>query len=525
MKVFARLTKVDEEQRLVYGRATAEEVDRSGEILDYESSKPLFQKWSDETHKASDGKSLGNVRAMHGKVAAGKLTDIEFDDTGKSIDVCAKVVDDAEWDKVMEGVYTGFSIGGSYAKKWDDANLKKGDGKPVKRYTAEPNEVSLVDRPAVPSATFFEVRKADGSTAQAEFKALTPEQLAKAYYTADNEFSEEEHALLKASGFALESGQFPIADADDLEQAVNKALILAEADLSDEIKSHIIKRANDLNATDKLPEGWVAKADDQKEYTVSGSDSDVEKLSKVMNDNKLAVVDVIGFVEKGLLSKTESESLEKGLYTVGRLASLAQDMQWLAESIASEEKYENDTESKLPSMSRESVKALLNMLREMITEEAAEIEAGMEQGATMAMADFTGKLFKRGARNSSSDQKRIQAAHELLADLGASCRGMKEAADHDDDLHKTEGLEVLQKLQDNVTNLEKLNATLVERLEKLESQPVPAKAILKVVDKGADDLQDISNQSKVEPVMKADGSVDETATLIKAVHRKPGVAR
>ena len=36
----------------------------------------------------------------------------------KRIEICGKVVDDAEWQKVEEGVYTGFSQGGRYLKRW-----------------------------------------------------------------------------------------------------------------------------------------------------------------------------------------------------------------------------------------------------------------------------------------------------------------------------------------------------------------------------------------------------------------------
>ena len=39
MQVFAQIRKVDEAKRLVFGRAAAEEVDRSGEIMDYLSTR------------------------------------------------------------------------------------------------------------------------------------------------------------------------------------------------------------------------------------------------------------------------------------------------------------------------------------------------------------------------------------------------------------------------------------------------------------------------------------------------------
>jgi hypothetical protein len=80
--------------------------------LDYESAKPAFLEWSQQFHAASGGKSFGNVRAMHGVKAAGKLTDITVDDKNKRVSGVAKIVDSDEWKKVLEGVCTGFSIGG-----------------------------------------------------------------------------------------------------------------------------------------------------------------------------------------------------------------------------------------------------------------------------------------------------------------------------------------------------------------------------------------------------------------------------
>jgi hypothetical protein len=149
------ITMVDAVQRLVYGVATAEVADRAGEICDYASTKPMYEKWSDAIATSSGGKSLGNLRAMHGAVAAGKVTALTFNDDAKQIEICAKVVDDAEWIKVAEGVYTGFSQGGAYARRWtDEAGAK--------RYTADPHEISLVDLPCLSEAK-FEMIKADGS--------------------------------------------------------------------------------------------------------------------------------------------------------------------------------------------------------------------------------------------------------------------------------------------------------------------------------------------------------------------------
>jgi hypothetical protein len=165
MNIFIPITKVDAARRLVYGVVTAEAPDIAGEVCDYASTKPLYQKWSQKFADATDGKSFGNLRAMHSNIAAGKLVDIAYDDAHKRIEICGKVVDDAEWAKVEEGVYTGFSQGGRYLKRWPDPDEPK-----LMRYTAEPVEVSLVDHPCLPEATFAVV-KADGSTELRKFKA------------------------------------------------------------------------------------------------------------------------------------------------------------------------------------------------------------------------------------------------------------------------------------------------------------------------------------------------------------------
>jgi hypothetical protein len=166
MTLFVPITKIDAAQRLVYGVVTAETPDVAGEVCDYASTKPHYQKWSQNFMSASGGKSFGNLRAMHGNVAAGKLVDIAFNDAHKRIEICGKVVDDDEWKKVEEGVYTGFSQGGRYLKRWPDP-----DAPTLMRYTAEPLEVSLVDHPCLPEATFA-VIKADGSTELRKFKTV-----------------------------------------------------------------------------------------------------------------------------------------------------------------------------------------------------------------------------------------------------------------------------------------------------------------------------------------------------------------
>jgi hypothetical protein len=183
LALFIPLAKADAAQRLVYG-AFDETPDRAGEVFDYASSKPHIAAWSDGIAQASDGRSRGNIRAQHGRNACGKLVDIRFDDDLRTVGFVAKIVDDDEWRKVEEGVYTGFSPGGRYARRWQDGA--------VRRYTADIRELSIVDVPCNPAATFTMI-KADGAEEAVHFA------LAKAYEPGNAATLERADALATAA--------------------------------------------------------------------------------------------------------------------------------------------------------------------------------------------------------------------------------------------------------------------------------------------------------------------------------------
>jgi hypothetical protein len=260
LELFLPLAKVDLDRRLVTGVATAETPDRSGEIFDYVSSKPYFEQWSAEAAAASGGKSLGAVRAMHGSVAAGKLTDIAFDDDAKRIAVCAKIVDDDEWRKVQEGVYTGFSQGGRYVKRWADPDTG------LTRYTAEPHEISLVDLPCVPDATFDVVkggvveRRGFAPRAEATDTDIDGDlDAGDEDLDADKgEFSAREREKDADEGAAMPDGSYPIRSAKDVENAVRDYY---RSGKKADVKAHIIARAKAIGAESALPDDWKGTAD------------------------------------------------------------------------------------------------------------------------------------------------------------------------------------------------------------------------------------------------------------------------
>ena len=151
--------KVDKERRIVSGFATLDNLDRQNDIVTTDASLKAFSKFK------------GNIREMHQPSAVGKMVafkeDKYFDpDTKKfysGVFVSAYVSKGAQnaWEKVLDGTYTGFSIGGRM-NKWDDGYDDKMD-KPIriiKEYDLV--ELSLVDNPANQFASIISIEKVNG---------------------------------------------------------------------------------------------------------------------------------------------------------------------------------------------------------------------------------------------------------------------------------------------------------------------------------------------------------------------------
>ena len=151
--------KVDIERRMVSGFATLDNVDKQGDIVTTESSVEAFKNFR------------GNLREMHQPSAVGKIVSFKedkyFDPNNKKfysgVYVSAYVSKGAQdaWEKVLDGTYTGFSIGGNI-KTWDDAYDEKIDKSIRVIKTYELHELSLVDNPANQFANIVSIEKVNG---------------------------------------------------------------------------------------------------------------------------------------------------------------------------------------------------------------------------------------------------------------------------------------------------------------------------------------------------------------------------
>lgn len=486
--LFARLVKVDVPKRQVWGRATQEVPDKAKEVFDYESSAPLFRNWSAGFEKATaifgeEGKSLGNIRAMHGKVAAGKVIAIEFNDAEKAIDIGTEITDDAEWAKVQKGTYTGFSIGGSYVNKWQDPADKA-----LTRFTADPAEISIVDLPCVPTATFSMV-KADGAAEDVPFAPATEpaEQAVEKVSPAEgSETGVTEPAPAEKTAPASEPAEAPAV------VAARKAL--ADAIAADEAEKAAAVEKAALDAKTALE----------------------AKAAPVVVKRRL---------------------LEKSMYSVGALADMLQAIAWMAQDAEWEKGWEQDS-STIPDELRTWLALGVEILKKMTAEETAELIAALTPDGAVVLdvggvveASAGGDVAKKGARHSKADMEKVQTLHDTAVSLGASCEAEKSAPAPMEKL-TGEALSDLGKAvalatgtepttvaiePEQITALAKYALTLAAEVEVLKRAPAEPKGQLQVVSK-TDDTTDIGQAT---PAAVVPDPKDPKAVM-KAVHASGG---
>lgn len=151
--------KIDREQRIVTGIATADNVDYEDDRISFEGSLDAFSSW------------IGNIREMHSPIAVGKLVDyrpVPVSYRGKTyngIEVSVYISKGAEdtWQKILDGTLRGFSIGGRSmdAEMEYDEDLQR-QVRVIKEYVL--GELSVVDNPCNPAGMFTMVKMMpDGS--------------------------------------------------------------------------------------------------------------------------------------------------------------------------------------------------------------------------------------------------------------------------------------------------------------------------------------------------------------------------
>ena len=530
---FIPLEKFDEVTGIGSGTLALEELDKSGEIMDYATAKPKFQAAAEEFQKASGGKSVLALREMHRRdTSAGIFTKMIFDDDAKKINVHFKVNDPVVKQKAADGNYTGLSVGGSYEKKWDD-EIHKG----AVRYTPLPVEGSLVDSPCMPSAR-FELHRADGATELKKFAVATPEpsqiwncgdrehehkfkwEAAKCIETGDLEkrdFNAAERKKAAKSGAAMTDGSFPIENSSDLHnamQAIGRAKNPAKA------KAHIKARAKALGLTSELTDAFKSFVpDDLKKH--------LAKFARIIAE-----------------SGSAEPELKKCLWQIGQLANATQSVKWVQEAEEQEAAMEGDN-SPIPAALEQIVKDLHEALVQMAEEEAAEYSAGddegdYDEGEALAMAARAvlkkaaanpGRLAKAFAREGEEMDlvklAELKKAGTITPEQEAELKKQLDAAKTliaEEKPAETPATPPVEK-SEPIGDLAKLTAETADLRKTIETQsgaislllsaiPERSKVALRAVTvTKADDAETLSKNQKVEELEKRAKSGDAQAVI------------
>jgi hypothetical protein len=259
--------KVDIERRMVSGFATLDNIDKQDDIVTTEASLQAFKNFR------------GNLREMHQPSAVGKIVSFKedkyFDPNSKKfysgVYVSAYVSKGAQdaWEKVLDGTYSGFSIGGNI-KSWDDAYNADMDKaiRIIKDYDLY--ELSLVDSPANQFASIISVEKVNGHNVISG--ASVDAVIENVFYDSENGIvlvSDSETAESPVSGKNMENIGF-VEKSDDEKANMIKFLVDSAKGIS------TIKITKEVNKMTETTEAVVDAVVENVEITPEAQPAEVE---------------------------------------------------------------------------------------------------------------------------------------------------------------------------------------------------------------------------------------------------------
>jgi len=259
--------KVDVERRMVSGFATLDNIDKQDDIVTTEASLQAFKNFR------------GNLREMHQPSAVGKIVSFKedkyFDPNSKKfysgVYVSAYVSKGAQdaWEKVLDGTYSGFSIGGNI-KSWDDAYNADMDKaiRIIKDYDLY--ELSLVDSPANQFASIISVEKVNGQNVISG--ASVDAVIENVFYDSENGIvlvSDSETAESPVSGKNMENIGF-VEKSDDEKANMIKFLVDSAKGIS------TIKITKEVNKMTEATEAVLDAVVENVEITPEAQPAEVE---------------------------------------------------------------------------------------------------------------------------------------------------------------------------------------------------------------------------------------------------------
>ena len=365
MKIYLPIAKIDAERREVWGYASTEARDDQGEVVKREALIAAL----------GDYMKFANIREMHQLSAVGVACEAAVDEKG--LYVGAKIVDEQAWQKVVAGVYKGYSIGGRITER-DPVDYNTITGLVL-------NEISLVDRPANPEAV-FDCWRAAGALRMPETRLDPPFQIWACGVPEHRHLAKAEalrcQELAAGSGAGLiAAARTAIATAEDaLEKAEAKAAGKAaeqpygDVEYADPGYQADRKKRYPIDTEGHIRAAWnfINRPSNAQRYRPAELTQIKARIvaawkAKIDNDGPPSAED-----RKEIGRSAACVALTKALWDVGHVARIILDLDWLKESLAIEAAMEGDG-SPQPSRLQSIIAELCAFLNALVAEETAEI--------------------------------------------------------------------------------------------------------------------------------------------------------
>lgn len=325
--------------RIFEGIATAEMVDKQGEITVRDSLLKQFPIWM---------KRGGPIMDTHSNRHVGKglnYAPIEVIDpkTKKKyygIKITAQIfkdnkLDDEVWKHIVDGTYKGLSFGG--ANRSDRIPVQQADGSfAYKLDDLELYEMSVCPEPAVPLAVITDFNKIA--------KSLTPDELGQM----DIQERDDNQIIVKCNKVKCyvltgnPEAHLEKSTTDEIEiendANVNKAVETTEVLIKDKVSkeyNNMTKEESEKRTEYEDEEEKTSKAEDSKEEVISESEDDKEKSKSI---DRLAM----------LIGKFVDQSQKDKIATEKRFAELEKKLDKALETPAPAEDHAPNSKVKLP---------------------------------------------------------------------------------------------------------------------------------------------------------------------------------
>lgn len=256
-------------------------------------------------------------------------------------------------------------------------------------------------------------------------------------------------------------------------------------------------RADKEAAAAALPDGTlkITKADELRAALRSfprAKDAAIAKAHIIARAEALALSDRIPPLWR--------TGIAKGMFAVSWLAGILDSIAALQCDARWEKDMEGD-DSAVPAALADWVKQGGQILQSMVAEETSE-----QAATTIAAAEPAGDIAKVVAAAVPAVVEPAPAQPQALTDALAKFETVTAE---------------LAKRDEQLATQKAFIDDLTKRLKTLEDQPLPAKGVTRVVDRASDN-GGAAPAPEVDPIRKADGSIDEVATDIKKVHAAGG---